>query len=125
MRRIVVAAAALAAIWLLAGCFPQGQTYGVGNAGGLIFSVNPPDAEVVLDGVIQGKASDFPEGRYLKVESGTHKLELRAAGYETFSREIYVSNALLRIEETLVLRGAPPEKRGGEPPAGAPGMSGY
>jgi hypothetical protein len=27
--------------------------------GGLIFNVNPPEAEVLLDGVVQGKASDF------------------------------------------------------------------
>lgn len=108
MNRILMPGAALAALLLvsaatvLPGCFPKAQTYGVGNAGGLIFHVNPPDATVVLDGVVQGKASDFPEERYLKVESGTHRLELRKEGYETFSREVYVSNSLLRIEATLV-----------------------
>jgi len=114
MHRIARPCAALAAILLvsgglfLSGCFPKGQTYGVGNVGGLIFSVNPPDATVVLDGVVQGKASDFPEERYLKVESGTHRLELRKDGYETFSRDIYVSNALLRIEASLVEGSGPP-----------------
>ena len=106
--RVLAAAAVLAAIALSAGCFPRGQTYGVGNAGGLIFAVNPPDADVVLDGVVQGKASDFPEDRYLKVESGTHKLELRAPGYEGHAQEIYVSNALIRIERTLTISGAKP-----------------
>jgi PEGA domain len=105
MRRALAAAAAIAALWLVTGCFPKGQTYGVGNVGGLVFAVNPPDAEVVLDGVIQGKASEYPEDRYLKVDSGTHRLELRAAGYETYSRDIYVSSSLLRIEETLVMKG--------------------
>ncbi len=107
MKRIVAAVAVLALFAGVAGCFPRGQTYGVGNVGGLIFAVNPPDAEVVLDGVVQGKASDFPEERYLKVDSGAHRLELRAAGYEPYAREIYVSNALLRIEQALTMSGAP------------------
>lgn len=89
------------------GCYPKGQIYGVENVGGLIFSVNPPDAEVVLDGVSQGMASEFSEERYLKVEGGPHRLELRKAGYETYSRTLYVTNSLLRIEVTLVVGGAP------------------
>ena len=97
---------------LVGGCYPKAQTYGVENVGGLIFAVNPPDAEVVLDGISQGKASDFTEERYLKVESGQHRLELRKAGYETYSRTIYVSNSLLRVETTLVEGGAPPAPGG-------------
>jgi len=89
------------------GCYPKAQIYGVENVGGLIFAVNPPDAEVILDGVSQGMASEFNEERFLKVESGPHKLELRKAGYETYSRTVYVSNSLLRIEVTLVVGGAP------------------
>ncbi len=92
---------------LAGGCYPKAQIYGVGNVGGLIFDVNPPDAEVVLDGIAQGKASDFTQERYLKVESGTHRLELRKPGYETYSRTLFVSNSLLRIEATLVTGGAP------------------
>lgn len=92
---------------LAGGCYPKAQIYGVGNVGGLIFDVNPPDAEVVLDGVAQGKASDFTQERYLKVESGTHRLELRKPGYETYSRTLFVSHSLLRIEATLVTGGAP------------------
>lgn len=114
MNRISIPGAVLAALLLAAaaavlpGCFPKGQIYGVENVGGLIFLVNPPDATVVLDGVVQGKASDFPEQRYLKVESGTHRLELRKEGYRTYSREVYVSNSLLRVEVSLVQDGAPP-----------------
>ena len=92
---------------LMGGCYPKAQIYGVENVGGLIFAVNPPDAEVILDGVSQGMASEFTEERYLKVESGPHKLELRKAGYETYTRTIYVSNSLLRIEATLVEGGRP------------------
>ncbi len=103
-------AAVLLAVGILlgAGCYPKSQVYGVGNVGGLIFAVNPPDAEVVLDGVVQGRASDFTEDRYLKVASGTHRLELRKPGYAPYAREVYVSNSLLRIEATLVQGGGVP-----------------
>lgn len=95
-------------VLLAAGCYPKGQVYGVGNVGGLIFAVNPPDAEVLLDGVVQGKATEFTEDRYLKVESGTHRLELRKPGYEPYRRDVYVSNTLLRIEATLIMAGSTP-----------------
>ena len=100
---LFVVAGVLAAA-VLAGCYPQSQIYGVGNEGGLVFNVNPPEAEVVLDGVVQGAASAFPEERYLKVSPGKHLLELRLAGYETYSREIYVASSLLRIDTALVER---------------------
>ncbi len=109
-RSLMTGAAVLLVIGVLlaAGCYPKGQVYGVGNVGGLIFAVNPPDAEVLLDGVVQGKASEFTEDRYLKVASGTHRLELRKPGYETYARDVYVSNALLRIEAALVSAGPSP-----------------
>ena len=99
-----LAAALLTVAVLLGGCYPKSQVYGVGNDGGLVFNVNPPEAEVFLDGVGQGAASLFPEERFLKVSAGKHVLELRLAGYETYSREIFVSNSLLRIEAGLIKR---------------------
>src|SRR5512140_2849568 len=96
------AAMLLSAVVLLGGCYPKSQVYGVGNEGGLVFSVNPPEAEVFLDGVGQGASSAYTEDRYLKVSAGKHRLELRLDGYETYSREIYVANSLLRIEAGLI-----------------------
>jgi hypothetical protein len=92
----------LAAAVLLGGCYPRSQVYGVGNEGGLVFNVNPPEAEVFLDGVGQGASSLFTEERYLKVSAGKHVLELRLNGYETYTREFYMANSLLRIEEGLI-----------------------
>lgn len=92
----------LAGAVLIAGCYPKSQVYGVGNEGGLVFNVNPPEAEVILDGVAQGPASGFTEDRYLKVSPGKHRLELRLPGYETYTREFYMANSLLRIEEGLI-----------------------
>ena len=94
----------LAVAVLLGGCYPKSQVYGVGNEGGLVFNVNPPEAEVFLDGVGQGASSGYTEDRYLKVSPGKHVLELRLEGYETYSREIYVANSLLRIEAGLIKR---------------------
>jgi hypothetical protein len=99
-----LAAMLLAAVVLLGGCYPKGQVYGVENDGGLVFNVNPPEALVFLDGVGQGASSLFPQERYLKVSAGKHLLELKLPGYETYSREIFVSNSLLRIEAGLIKR---------------------
>jgi len=92
----------LAGAVLLGGCYPKSQVYGVGNDGGLIFHVNPPEALVFLDGVEQGASSLFTEERYLKVSAGKHILELKLPGYVAYSREIFVSNSLLRIEAGLI-----------------------
>jgi hypothetical protein len=92
----------LAAFSPFAGCYPKSQVYGVGNEAGLVFHVNPPQAEVFIDGVGQGASSAFTEERYLKVSPGKHVLELRLEGYQTYSREFYMANSLLRIEEGLI-----------------------
>lgn len=105
LRAALLVLAAAGAI--LPGCSPQSRVRGAADAGGLIFAVTPNDASVVLDGVVQGKASDFSGERYLRVEPGTYRLELRKAGYETHVREVYVSGSLLRIEVTLAEKGAP------------------
>lgn len=109
LRHVLPAALLLlaAAGAMLPGCTPQSRVRGAADGGGLTFAVHPPDASVVLDGVLQGKASDFPEERYLRVEGGTHRLELRKPGYETYVRDVYVSGSLLRVEVTLAEEGTP------------------
>lgn len=97
----------LAAAAVVCGCSPRSRIQGAGDAGGIFFDVTPPDVVVVLDGVRQGKASDFPQDRFLRVEGGTHRLELRKPGYETYVRDVYVSGSLLRVETTLEPEGAP------------------
>jgi hypothetical protein len=99
---LVLLAALAAVVPGLSGCYPKSQIYGVGNEGGLVFNVNPPEAEVVVDGVAQGPSSAFTQERYLKVSPGGHRLELRLDGYESYFREIYVTNSLLRVETALI-----------------------
>ena len=84
------------------GCYPKSQVYTVGNVGGLIFNVNPRNAEVLVNGVVQGRASDFTQERYLKLPNGTHRLELRAEGHETYTKEIFIGSSLERIEVALI-----------------------
>ncbi|HAM32328.1 MAG: hypothetical protein A2Z26_00370 [Deltaproteobacteria bacterium RBG_16_66_15] len=102
VKLLSLVALLLAGVVPLGGCYPRSQVYGVGNEAGLVFNVNPPEAEVILDGVAQGPASAFTEDRYLKVSPGKHVLELRLPGYETYTREFYMANSLLRIEEGLI-----------------------
>jgi hypothetical protein len=99
---IVLFAALLVGVSVFYGCYPKSQIYTVDNVGGLIFNVNPGNAEVIIDGVAQGRASDFTQERYLKLSAGTHQLELRANGFETFSREIFIGSSLERVEATLI-----------------------
>jgi len=99
---LALSAALLLSAAFLAGCYPKSQVYSVGNVGGLIFNVNPPEAEVLLDGVVQGRASDFTQERYLKVSAGIHRVELRSEGYETYSREVNIGTSLERIEAALI-----------------------
>lgn len=72
----------------------------------LTFLVNPKDAEIVVDGVVEGKASDFePEYwkkafKRLKVKDGRHRLLLRVPGFESCEKDIDVYSPLL-IEITL------------------------
>jgi len=74
------------------GCgLPQETRRGVGNEGLLILLVAPNDAEVYVDGNLVGKAEEF-EKNPLELKSGTHKVEMRRAGFATEVREVYAGN---------------------------------
>jgi len=76
-------------IW---GCgLPQETRRGIGNEGFLIVQITPNDAEVYIDGHLVGRAEQF-ESDPLELRSGTHKIEIRRAGYTSETREIYVRN---------------------------------
>jgi hypothetical protein len=116
--RGVVTALLLAA--LASGCAGKPAAPNGGGPEGVSFSVNPPDAEVLIDNVLQGKAVDFPDSRPLKVAVGAHVLELRAPGYLAFVRQLAVSRQPKKIEATLPRREEPPpkDKNGGAQPPG-------
>lgn len=62
------------------------------NWGYVDTDVEPEEAKVYLDGKYAGIADDydgFP--RYLSVPLGSHKIEFRMEGYETFTQEFYIN----------------------------------
>lgn len=60
-----------------------GGYYAGGYEGSLRIKVKPREAEVYVDGYFAGQVDDF-DGTFqsLKVESGPHRIEVRAEGYE-------------------------------------------
>ena len=60
--------------------------------GSIRLKVSPDDAKVYVDGVLAGAANEFDGlvGDHLVLESGSHQLELRADGYETYHGTISV-----------------------------------
>jgi hypothetical protein len=89
MKKTAFFILALIFIW---GCgLPQETRRGVGNEGFLILLVTPNDAEVYVDGNLVGRAEQF-EKNPVELKSGTHKIEIRKAGFATETREVYAGN---------------------------------
>jgi hypothetical protein len=74
---------------------------GYGLYGGLKLKVKPRDAEVLVDGYFVGRVDDF-DGLFqkLNLESGPHRIEIRAPGYETLSFDVRIE-----FDETVTYRG--------------------
>ena len=89
MKRFALLALAVVLFW---GCgLPKETRRGVGNEGFLIIQAAPEDAEVYVDGEKVGQAEKFASNP-LELSSGTHKIELRKAGFLPEVREVYVGN---------------------------------
>lgn len=97
------------------GCGGGGAIRRVEAPEGISFMVSPSDAEVLVDNVVRGKASDFTDDHPLKVQVGGHVLELRAPEHVSYIRRLDVSPHAKRIEATLLRKeGAfqPPDRNG-------------
>lgn len=97
MKRI---AFCLIAVLLL----PALSTAGRPVVGALDTDVNPDECEVWLDGRAIGRADDFDGWPgYLYLSPGSHTLEFRLEGYETFRAEVKVAPwSVTRLEHRLV-----------------------
>ncbi len=84
-----------------AGCGGKPAVRGGGTPEGVSFSVNPPEAEVLIDNVLKGKAADFRDESPLVVPVGAHLLELHAQGYLPYVGRVAVSSHPKKIEATL------------------------
>jgi hypothetical protein len=59
--------------------------------GSVRLRIDPATAQVYVDGVLQGSVDDFDGlGSHLQLDEGDHLLEVKAAGYETYSTQITV-----------------------------------
>jgi hypothetical protein len=84
-------------------------------SGDVVLRCEPPDAEVHLDGVIQGLCSDFrgaPRG--LRVGEGLHQIEVKKQGYWPYTTYIEPHGTRAVLEARLQSMGA------GTPEGGAP-----
>ena len=67
------------------------QNYSLGYDGAMRLKVKPREASVYVDGYFAGRVDDF-DGVFqrLHIESGPHRIEIRADGYEPLSFEVRI-----------------------------------
>ncbi|MBM7116659.1 PEGA domain-containing protein [Archangium primigenium] len=87
---------------------------GGSRMGNLVLRCEPSDADVYLDGVVQGVCADFAgEPRGLSVGTGLHQVDVKKDGYWPYVTYFEPSSA--RAVLTIRLRSVEPE-RGGDAP---------
>ncbi len=84
--------------------YPSGGGYGVGeyrDAGSLRLKVKPANAQVYVDGYYVGLIDNF-DGmfQHLSIEAGSHRVEVRAEGYEPVQFDVLVTPG-----ETITYKG--------------------
>ena len=79
-----------------AGCTVVPQTTSVitdDQMGALSFNVKPKDAKIYVDGEFVGLAKYFNgKKRRMKIQPGTHIIELKRDGYKNITKQIYTSD---------------------------------
>jgi hypothetical protein len=77
--------------------------------GGLRFETQPELAQVYVDGFYVGIVEDYGlSGRALDLTVGAHRIELRAAGYETLAFDVTIApNGVVRYRGDLRALGSP------------------
>jgi hypothetical protein len=79
--------------------------------GNLLLQCEPEDADVYLDGVIQGMCTDFGGGpNGLKVGTGLHRIDVKKDGYWPYTTYYEPNNA--RAGLTIRLKSKEPERGG-------------
>ncbi|HET8538613.1 MAG TPA: PEGA domain-containing protein [Anaeromyxobacter sp.] len=79
---------------------PVAATPAAPPATGLELRVEPPSAEVLVDGEARGVVSDLASG-VLGLAPGIYQVSLQAAGYVTWRAEVAVRSGRERIEVRL------------------------
>jgi len=60
------------------------------TAGGLVFLVNPTDAQIYVDGGYAGRPVQFSPSRPMRLGAGQHRVELISTGYATTRLDVAV-----------------------------------
>lgn len=72
----------------------------------LVLRCQPPDAEVVLDGVSQGTCEDFKgEPRGLSLGNGSRRVEVRRGGYQGWESWMVADGTRMTMDVTLIPNG--------------------
>ncbi len=69
---------------------------------GLQLECGPAEAEVLLDGVMQGRCGDLEPPRQIAVDASPHRLEVRMVGHASYRAELMAGNARTRLTVRLV-----------------------
>lgn len=73
--------------------------------GSLRLKAEPKDAKVYIDGALVGTIDDFDGlAGHLSLEAGAHQLEVRAPGYQTFTKDVHVDEGKTRTERITLRR---------------------
>jgi hypothetical protein len=67
---------------------------------GLLLGCEPKDAEVLLDGVLQGSCEDV-DGQVLSLSEGVHRVEVRKAGHRSYQAQVSAGQARTRLTASL------------------------
>ena len=80
------------------------SSYGRGPQGSLRLKIKPREGQVYVDGFFVGTVDDF-DGTFQKlgIDSGGHRIEIKAPGHETISFEV-----LITPNETVTYKGELP-----------------
>ena len=85
---------------------------GENQEGYLRLEVEPQSSQVFVDGLYAGTVSDFRRGGGGTLDSGPHRIEFRAEGYDSQSVELRIrANDVLSYRGTLTRRDERPELR--------------
>jgi hypothetical protein len=68
-----------------------GGAYSNPDNGSIKFKVKPKQAEIYVDGYFEGPVDSYDGTfQHLDLKGGSHRIEIRAAGYETLAFDIRV-----------------------------------
>lgn len=87
----------LTSLTVLTGCVntPTQKVQVVDDRPLIMFAAAKPGDVVVLDGIEMGTATQFSAGKTgLRIESGTHRLQIKRAGETILSQKFYVAEGI-------------------------------